>query len=724
MNQFRALLLFCFFFCCSIGRASEPISWLIQSDGLVEYDPATGIASGTNGVTISYSNAVLTAQSVIGDQVSGQVVADGNVTIRSQNVIWKGDSVTYNFKTDRIETGNFRSGHIPFFIGGEELKGNPSNKIYSARNAIVTTDDLAEPAYKIRARKIRIVPDQYFEVYDATIRIGDVPVFYFPYFHRAIGRRANHFDFTPGYRSAYGPFLLTTYNWYAKTNLEGKIHLDSRQLRGVGVGPELDYNLGALGQGTAEYYYLHDEDPNRNSPTNDIPADRHRIALKHQATYQTNLNFKLVGDYQSDPLIEHDFFETEYRRNVQPKSFFEANRIWPNFTLDVLAQPQVNDFQETVERLPDVRIEALRQQLGNTPLYYEGENTGGFYNRRFVDNSTNFSAARFDTFHQIVLPHTFFGWLNFIPRVGGRFTYYSEADGRGATTDEEKRTVFNTGAEISFKSSRLWEGARSKLLQVNGLRHIIEPSINYAYVPRPNVLPTDLPQFDPELASLRTLPIEYPAFNSIDSIDSQNVLRFGVRNLFQTKRDDAIETLLSWNLSTDWRLNPRTNYAGNGRQTTFASLNSSMEFRPREWITFQSETRYDLNNRSWLEANHRLVLEPNNVWSLSLGHRYLDDEPNLGPGHNLITTSLYYRMNENWAARISHHYEARDGTLQEQYYSIYRDLRSWTTALTFRVRDNRDRSDDFTVAITFSLKAFPRFGLNADRDRPTELVGY
>ncbi|MEP6663491.1 MAG: hypothetical protein ABJC04_07480, partial [Verrucomicrobiota bacterium] len=171
MKLLRALLLFftCPFLCLT-ARAEEP-AWEIHSDGLVEYDPATGIASATNGVSINYSNAMLSARSATIDEHSGQVVAEGNVNIRSHGMIWTGDMVTYNFKTDQIETGHFRSGHPPFFIAGEQLQGNQSNKVYTAKNAIVTTDDVAEPAYKIRAHKIRIVPDKYFEVYDATIRI-------------------------------------------------------------------------------------------------------------------------------------------------------------------------------------------------------------------------------------------------------------------------------------------------------------------------------------------------------------------------------------------------------------------------------------------------------------------------------------------------------------------------------------------------------------------------
>ena len=725
MKQLRALCLI-FFLCgfAAIARAELPVSWEIQSlnnEGYVDYDPATGISTGTNGISISYSNTLLTANSVVANSLTGEVVAEGNVTIKGRGVLWTGDRIVYNFKTQQMQSDKFKTGQKPLFITGEGLTGNQSNKTYSATNATFTTDDYSEPAYKIRARRLTIVPGQFFEAKDATLRIGDVPVFYFPYYRRNIGYRANHFDFLPGYRSAYGPYLLTTYNWYSEKNFDGAIHLDYRAKRGVGVGPDLIYRLGKFGNGNIEYYYAQDDktgdDPISNKP---ISANRHRVAFSHQVSIRTNLTVKAVANYRSDSQVDHDFFEFLYRQNPQPKSFLEVNQQWPNFTLDFLAQPQVNDFQETVQRLPDIKLTALRQQLWDTPLYYEGESSAGYFNRQFVDHSTNYAAARADSFHQIILPQTYFGWLNVTPRVGGRFTYYSEADGPGATTREQTRGVFNTGAEVSFKSSRVWAGAENKFLELHGIRHILEPSVNYAYVPRPNVLPPELPQFDPELGSLRTLPIEFPQYNAIDAIDAQNVLRFGLQNRLQTKRDGIAQNFVNWSLFADWRIVPRTN------QTTFAPLTSSLEFKPRTWITFQSDTRYDLDRGRLMEADHYLVLEPNNVWSLSLGHRYLEDNsvPGFGPGHNLITTSLYYRMNENWAARISHHYEARTGTMEEQYYTLYRDLRSWTAALTFRVRDNQGRPDDYTVAMTFSLKAFPRFGLNSDRDKPSLLVGY
>jgi hypothetical protein len=51
----------------------------------------------------------------------------------------------------------------------------------------------------------------------------------------------------------------------------------------------------------------------------------------------------------------------------------------------------------------------------------------------------------------------------------------------------------------------------------------------------------------------------------------------------------------------------------------------------------------------------------------------------------------------------------------EQAYTIFRDLRSWTAALTFHVRENPTGPQDLSVTFTFSLKAFPRYGQDDER---------
>ena len=141
--------------------------------------------------------------------------------------------------------------------------------------------------------------------------------------------------------------------------------------------------------------------------------------------------------------------------------------------------------------------------------------------------------------------------------------------------------------------------------------------------------------------------------------------------------------------------------------------------RPRSWLTLESQLRYDLNNRRWRMSVHNLTLQPSDRWSWAIGHWYLRDDLSVSPGgasedDNLIRGALFFKLNENWAFRAAHYYDLQDGRMEEQDYTVYRDLRSWTAGLTFRLRDNRDSSDDFTVAFTFSVKARPKFDLGSD----------
>ena len=697
-----------------------------SADSWLEMD-REGVVTVTNGVIVTYGGAVLIAERVTANLRTYNVEAFGRVRIQRDEQIWVGEHIHYNFTTGEIAADQFRYGKFPLFAEGVNLHSERSNTVYAGTGALITTDDVSEPATKLRASSITFYRGRRIVARNATLYLGGVPVFYFPYFSQRLDQHAGQFSFLPGYRSRFGAYLLSTYSWYLNDQLDGALHLDYRTKRGVAGGPDLNFHLGRWGEADLKYYFLHDNAPDTDANGLLIPENRQRVAFDYDATPWTNLNVKASVQYQSDPLLLHDFFESDYRHNPQPRTFAEVNHLWDNFSLDVFAQPRVNDFFETVESLPEVRLAGFRQQLGATPVYYESESSVGYYRRRFAETNSiatgvDFEAARADTYHQLVLPQTWFGWLNFTPRVGGRFSYYSRASGPGATSAEEYRGVFNTGAEVSFKASRTWPGVENKLLDVSGLRHIVQPSVNYVYVPKPNVVPSLLPQFSYQSPSLRLFPIEYPDYNAIDSVDSQNVIRLGLANKLQTKRDGQVEDLLRWDVYTDWRLRPGTN------QTTFADLWSDLLFRPRSWITLESQVRYDIDHGVLKMAFHNLTLAPNDRWSWSLGHWYLRDDLSgpplgLGTGNNLISSSIFYRLNENWGMRATQFYEAREGRLQEQFYTVYRDFRSWTGALTLRVRNDTTGREDYTVAFTFSLKAMPHYRVGADAVQPYQLIG-
>jgi LPS-assembly protein len=636
-------------------------------------------------------------------------------------------------------------------VSGQALSGG-SNHVYFVRNAFISTDDYQHPDVRVRARQMTIVPGDYFEARQATLFVGKTPVFYWPYYRRSLKQHPNNFEFVPGDRTIFGPYLLSAYNWYGNGLLDGTIHLDERERRGVAAGPDFSLHMGDWGEAAFHYYYAHDQDPAADGiAAPHLNDNRQRGSLYYEVHPATNLTGKIVGNYQSDPLVVRDFWQSQYQADVEPASFGEVSQMTPNWVIDGMAQPQVVNFFETVERLPDVKLTGLRQEVGVTPVFYESENSLGYFRRAFAETNVpelstiyspfpnglaynvtkgqtgvfpDYSAARADTFHQFTMPETFFGWLNVTPRIGGRATYYSDVEGPTIRTNEQTRGVFNTGVDFSFKASRVFQDAQSSLLDVNELRHIIEPEIDYGYVPAPNRSPAQLPQFDYQYPTLRLLPIEFPEYNAIDSIGEQNVLRLMLVNKLQTKRTDGIEDLLNWAIYTDWNLSRGTNFA-------FSDVYSDLDFRPRSWLTLNSSTRYDLADTRWREAIERVVAKPTTALTLAVGYYYLmNNDPEFInstgqtlPGHSLVSFDLYYRMNENWAARISEVYEGQDGVMQQQLYSVYRDLRSWTSALTFAVTQGPGQPTDLSVVLTFSLKAFPRYSLNRENDRPGLLLG-
>ncbi|PYL15981.1 MAG: hypothetical protein DMF46_04280, partial [Verrucomicrobia bacterium] len=98
----------------------------------------------------------------------------------------------------------------------------------------------------------------------------------------------------------------------------------------------------------------------------------------------------------------------------------------------------------------------------------------------------------------------------------------------------------------------------------------------------------------------------------------------------------------------------------------------------------------------------------------SVAHRYLNGNP-FFDNSSLFVVGGYYRLDENWGLGVQEQYEATTRILEEQRYSIYRDLTSWVASLGAVVRDNAGVKE-YGVLFTITLKAFPKFGLDLNFD--------
>jgi len=605
--------------------------WKVESlnaNGVIKFDLETGEMRAKNGVRVRYKEgtpeaAVLSSNNAILNQKSGNITATGNVILSREDTVWKAERLEYNFRTKNVTSAQFRVGKMAYFIKGAKMTGNQTNGVFQASDIIFSAEDSEKPSMFIKAKSVEVVPGEHVIFRNASVHIGNQPVFFLPYYKRSLKQQPWNIHFRPGYKSEWGAYLLSSIRWPSDEKFGGEFNLDYRSKRGVGFGPTLHYRSDKWGDGYLNLYRAFDDDPLTDSRGLSIDRERDLAQWSHRLR-QGNFTATAVIEYESDEFMRRDFYEDLYQNNVQPNTYIELSHDWENYNLSMLVQPRVNAFYENIDRVPDLKLSGTRHRIGDSPFFYDTETSVGYLRHRYDNASANndYGLLRADSLHQIYLPKTYGGWLNVTPRIGGRFTHYGETDGTGSSKTSSQRYVFNTGVEVSTKFSKLTPNTKSKLFDVNGIRHIIQPSINYAFIPRPNRVPDELDQFDYELTSPRLLPIEFPENNAIDNIDSQNVLRLGLRNRLQTKRSNGLQDVADWNLFTDWRIDP------NSGQSKFADLFSDAIIRPRSWLSLNSGLRYDLDDSLWRTINHGFTISPKpNRWNIQGGQYYYLAQP-------------------------------------------------------------------------------------------------
>jgi hypothetical protein len=270
------------------------------------------------------------------------------------------------------------------------------------------------------------------------------------------------------------------------------------------------------------------------------------------------------------------------------------------------------------------------------------------------------------------------------------------------------RTVFDAGVEASFKISRTWEEVQSRTLGLDGLLHVIQPFTNFSYVKESGPDPAAILQFDRFQPSTQLRTLDFPQFTSIDSIDNWTVWRVGVRNRLETRRDD--DTITWFGLDTYLDVNFTNPYD----RTPYSNLFNNIWFAPLPWAKFTIESQVPAFDKGFTEVNTSVQVQPLANLQISLSHRYLNENP-FFVDSSLFVVGGYYRLNDNWGLGVEEVYEEATGILEQQRYSLYRDLSNWVASFGAIIRDNSGVKE-YGVIFTVTLKAFPKFGFDLNFD--------
>jgi LPS-assembly protein len=521
----------------------------------------------------------------------------------------------------------------------------------------------------------------------------------------------------------------------------------------------------------------------------DVPEGRYRINFQHRIyiTGPAEKSWYLDFDINklSDQYFYEDYFFEDFRSNREPDNQVSLIHSDPRYTATLMTKFQLNDFYRTDTRLPELAFDFTRREILNTGIYHQGWASYGILKERLgFDEKANANALlkqapglisdleaggtgdgfdlsgfrraaglapgtllgtddvantlnglqflardrgynRFSTYQEALLPKTFFGWLNVTPRLGAGINSYSSIDGGDKDLDSDTQPIFHAGLDVSFKISKTWDDVQNETLGLNGLKHTIQPYINYSYL---NVGEVDgLPKIDRLVPTTRPRALDLPLYTATDDLRDWNVARVGVRNIFQTRRDySSIENDRYRSANKDDGLQTY-NWAGlntymdvYGKDPEFGrsagNLYNELFFHPAPWLTIWADTQLPIvsDEANFTELNQGFTIMPRDDVSFTIGHQFRNDHP-FFQDSNLFYSRIYARLNDNWGFSMNHVFEAEDSTLEYQSYTIHRDLTSWVASIGALLRDNRGATD-FGLVFSMTLKDFPSVSLPLDTD--------
>jgi len=720
-----------------LGEIKTPENAPIEITSTGETTYENGLATARDNVAIHIGNTDIYADYAQYNSTTHDVELRGHVRIYRDVSVYIAENGVYNTETKKIRALNARTESQPYFLTGGHVTSISENG-YLIKDGTFTTDDTPKADFHLHAHTIRVYENDRVIFQYVTAYVGKVPVFWWPYLYQSLNE-AFSFSISPAYLSSWGPSLLTQVTFPITDDIRARFRLDYRGRRGVAVGLDSTMDYFNDSQARLKTYYLQDQNPNLNDtniPRKDVPTGRYRVSLADTTNFTDDIYGIANLTKLSDQYVMQDFFQGEFRLDPNPDNVLAVTKTDPFYTLTAIERFQANQFFTTTERQPEVVLDIKRHGLFGGPIFYEGET--GFANLRLQFPQglgfENYGTDRLDTFHQLTFPNTYFGWLSIVPRVGYRGTYYGKTWDLGSTTfippsnplvpdfilppptlanpvkfdGDTFRSVFDTGAEASFKISRTWESVQSRAVGLDGLMHVIQPFTDFSYVKEDGPNPTAILGFDRFQPSTQPRALDFPQFTSIDSIADWTVWRVGVRNRLETRRDDRTITWFELDSFVDVQFqNPY-------QPTDYSNLVNNIRFTPLPWMSLSVNSQVPAFAKGFTEVDTTATVQPMANLQFNVAHRYLNGNP-FFQDSSLFVVGGYYRLNDNWSVGVQEQYEAETGLLEEQRYSVYRDLSSWVASFGGIIRDNNGVKE-YGLLFTVTLKAFPKLGFDLNFD--------
>jgi len=659
-----------------------------------------------------------------GRAISGAYL-EGNVVLTRGEQMIRSPQLYYDLENDRalILDAVMRTvvpdRNVPIYVRAREIRQLSSTE-YVADKAKISMSEFHTPHVYVGADKVVLVDRTprlegarstgplagEYTAYHTPLNVAGVPVFYWPYSKGNFQQTENLLRAARfGWDGTFGGIFQT--KWYLFNLLglrtpegwDSALRLDYFTDRGPGIGVDFNYNTDNY-YGLFRGYYLHDRGRDELGAFNSIEPpneNRGRLTWRHRHYLPDNWELTLEVSYLSDANFLHQYFPHEFYTDKPQETLVYLKKQRDNWAFTLLGQFRINDFQTETESLPDAAFHLIGEPLGEFASIFSENRIGAVRfmpdDRRLFDtdraDNTSRSPLTFRalTRDEIDVPLKL-GPVNVVPFATGRLADWNHSPFGG----NQGQVFGNVGARAGTQFWRLFEDIQSRLLDINGVRHIIKPEVT-GWLGASNVDSTDLYPFD------------RPLGERIESVDGTSGASVAVRQRWQTKRGGPGKwRIVDWitldieaaffNDSPEYQTpighmftdRPESSVARNHVAADFS-------YRISDTTAIYSDANWDLNKGELAKFDVSYAVERTPRLSYFIGYRKIaaEDANLLGIGGN-------YRIDSKYTVAVREYFDLERGDTETFDVTIIRRFPRWYGALTLSL-DNIEDNVGLSVSV-------------------------
>lgn len=666
-------------FALDVGQHSgAPVT--LQADRLT-YDKSSNTYQATGRVLLRRGELTLLSDRMVFDAATNQASASGHVRVVEPAGVMQGKTLHLNLLSGRGRLGNGRIflKKRNFHLTGAEIEKLGAQS-YRVTNGTFTTCNGQPPSWKFRASRVEVTPGGYATARHVVFYLRDVPVLYLPYLIYPANRERQSGLLMPlaGYSTKRGMQLSLAYYQVIAPNMDATFYLDYLSKLGVGKGVEYRYLLEGGTKGTLHVYQitgLHGA------------ADRYAFDWRHFGLLPGGVQLAADSEYVSDRHYFSDFGEAagEYNKDmVQSVIYLQRNWDKINLTGQVkYIKDLVRSNEETLQRLPEIRLAVIRRRLGRTPFYFRFDTDANYFWRQqgLTGERLSLRPALSAAFHPADA-------LSIVPEIGYRERLYSTSQG------DRQKGLFDFSTRVSTRLSRVFATGGGGITKI---QHVLEPEVTYHYIP----------DADEE---------ELPQFDAADRIGPQNKISVGLTNRFISKGTSAggsalYREFLYLRLAEDYDFDhsrPELLYPWE-QPDPFSALRGELIYRPASWANLDLDGSYDTDAGAFATFNVRGEARDRAGNGLAFDYRHQREAIDYFTGR--LDLALFKPVFLDYQHRV----DFSSGRTLEKVVNLEYRAQCWSVFFTFR-----DRLDNREYLINFSLSGLTKVAKLGGDLRPPE----